>query len=67
MQCPALTVAILAYDGIEPIDIGATYGVLSLAKRLAPGVRFFVVSKSGGELAMANRLRLVADYGPRTC
>jgi len=67
MQSPALTVAILAYDGIEPIDIGATYGVLSLAKRLAPGVRFFVVSKSGGELAMANGLRLVADYGFGDC
>jgi transcriptional regulator GlxA family with amidase domain len=54
--------AILAYGGIEPIDIGATYGVLSMAKRLAP-LRFFVVSKSGGELAMANGLRLVADHG----
>jgi len=67
MQSSAPTVAIFAYDGIEPIDIGATYGVLSMAKRLAPGLRFFVVSKSGGELAMANGLRLVADYGFGDC
>jgi transcriptional regulator GlxA family with amidase domain len=67
MQPPETTFAILAYEGIEPIDIGATYGVLSMAKRLAPGLRFFVVSKSGGELAMANGLRLVADYGFADC
>ena len=64
---PATTFAILAYEGIEPIDIGATYGVLSMARRLAPGLRFFVVSKSGGELAMANGLRLVADYSFQDC
>jgi transcriptional regulator GlxA family with amidase domain len=59
--------AILAYDGIEPIDIGATYGVLSMARRLAPSLRFFVVSKSGGEITMANGLRLVADFGFADC
>jgi transcriptional regulator GlxA family with amidase domain len=67
MQPPETAFAILAYDGIEPIDIGATYGVLSMAKRLAPGLRFFVVSKSGGELTMANGLRLVADHGFADC
>ena len=36
--------AILAYDGIEPIDIGATYGVLSMAKRIAPQLEFYVLS-----------------------
>lgn len=53
--------AILAYDGIEPIDIGATYGVLSMAKRIAPDLSFFVVSATGGEVVMANGLRLIAD------
>jgi hypothetical protein len=28
--------AILAYGGIEPIDIGATYGVLSMPNGLRP-------------------------------
>jgi hypothetical protein len=27
MQWPPASFAILAYEGIEPIDIGATYGV----------------------------------------
>lgn len=61
MERAPCSFAILAYDGIEPIDIGATYGVLSMAKRLVPGLRFFVVSQTGGELVMANGLRLVAD------
>jgi len=63
----AFTVAILAYEGIEAIDIGATFGVLSMAKRLESGLRFFVVSKSGGELVMANGLRLVADHSFADC
>jgi transcriptional regulator GlxA family with amidase domain len=67
LQPPPVTFAIFAYDGIEPIDIGATYGVLSMAKRLAPSLSFFVVSKSGGELAMANGLRLVADHAFADC
>jgi transcriptional regulator GlxA family with amidase domain len=67
MQRPAPTFAILVYEGIEPIDIGATYGVLSMAKRLRPSLQFFVVAKSSGELTMANGLRLVADYGFADC
>lgn len=67
MASPSTTFAILAYDGVEPIDIGATYGVLSMAKRLAPGLRFFVVSKAGGEIVMANGLRLIADRSFSDC
>ncbi len=62
-----LTIAILAYEGIEPIDIGATYGVLSMARRVAPGLQFFVVAKTAGELAMAGGLRLVAQHGLDAC
>ena len=56
MPSASASIAILAYPGIEAIDIGATYGVLSMAKRLAPGLRAFVVAKSGGEVAMAGRI-----------
>src|SRR5262249_30278951 len=67
MQAPAKVFAILAYAGIEPIDIGATYGVLSMAKRLAPDLQFFVTSISSGELVMASGLRLVADHSFADC
>lgn len=59
--------AILAYDGIEPIDIGATYGVLSMARRIVPDLAFFVVAPGGGEVVMANGLRIVADHGLDDC
>lgn len=57
------TFSLLAYDGIEPIDIGATYGVLSMARRVAPELSFFVTAPKAGEVVMANGLRLVADHG----
>lgn len=55
--------AILAYPGIEPIDIGATHGVLSMATRVTGGLAFHVLSKQGGEVAMANGLSILANHG----
>lgn len=54
---------ILIYDGVEPIDIGATYGVLSMARRLAPDLRFFGVARKAGEVLCANGLKVIADHG----
>ena len=61
------TFAILAYDGIEPIDIGATFGVFSMAKRIAPDLGFFVVAKAAGPIEMANNLVLMAQHGFADC
>lgn len=54
---------ILAYDGIEPIDIGATFGVLSMARRVAPDLRFSVLAPGGAAVVMANDLILSAHFG----
>ena len=59
--------AILAYDGVEPIDIGATCGVLSLARRLAPQLSFFVAARAAGIVTMANGVRMIADHGLDDC
>jgi transcriptional regulator GlxA family with amidase domain len=65
----ALAVSILAYDGIEPIDVGATYGVLSMATRVASGLSMHVAAPKR-EVVMAQGLRLLADHAladaPRT-
>ncbi|MFK7944531.1 MAG: DJ-1/PfpI family protein [Paracoccaceae bacterium] len=61
------TFAILAYDGIEPIDIGATFGVFSMAKRIAPELGFFVLSRDGGQVEMANGLGLLAQHRFAEC
>ncbi len=54
---------ILIYDGVEPIDLGATFGVLSIAKRLAPDLAFAGVARSAGAIACANGMTVIADYG----
>ena len=61
------TFAILAYDGIEPIDIGASFGVFSMAKRIAPELQFFVVSRDGGPVEMANGLVVMAQHSFAEC
>ena len=32
---------IVVYDGVEPIDVGATFGVLSMARRVDPAIEMF--------------------------
>ncbi len=41
---PNTTFIIHAYDDVEPIDIGATFGVLSMAKRVDPGIDMILVA-----------------------
>ena len=53
---------IFIYDGVEPIDL-ATYGVLSMAKRIRPEIDICTVAPTGGTVKLANGLRVIADYG----
>jgi transcriptional regulator GlxA family with amidase domain len=59
--------AILIYDGVEPIDLGATFGVLSMAKRVDASIETFGVANRAGPLTCAGGLRVHADYGFDTC
>ena len=54
--------AILIYPDVEPIDL-ATFGVLSMARRVDPRVSAFTVAERAGVVALANGLKVVADYG----
>lgn len=54
---------ILIYDGVEPIDLGATFGVFSMARRIAPDLRFAGVARRAGEVLCAGGLRVTADHG----
>jgi len=53
---------ILLYDGVEPIDVGAAFGVLSMARRIAPGLEFAGIAARKGEIVCANGLRVVSDH-----
>lgn len=58
--------AIFIYDGIEPIDL-ATFGVLSMARRVAPEIEVFTVAPSAGATALASGLVVIAQHGIDDC
>jgi len=53
---------IFIYDGVEPIDL-ATFGVLSMARRIRPEIEICTIAPKGGIVELANGLRVVVDYG----
>ncbi len=53
---------IFIYDGVEPIDL-ATFGVLSMARRVAPEIAICTIAPRAGPVALANGLNVLADFG----
>jgi transcriptional regulator GlxA family with amidase domain len=53
---------IFIYDGVEPIDL-ATFGVLSMARRIAPEIEICTIAPRAGQVALANGLKVIADFG----
>jgi transcriptional regulator GlxA family with amidase domain len=57
-----LLFGIFVYDGVEPIDL-ATYGVLSMARRVAPEIEICIIAPRAGPITLANGLKVIADFG----
>jgi transcriptional regulator GlxA family with amidase domain len=53
---------IFIYDGVEPIDL-ATFGVLSMARRIAPHIRICTIAPKAGIVRLSNGLDVVAQFG----
>jgi transcriptional regulator GlxA family with amidase domain len=53
---------IFIYHGVEPIDL-ATYGVLSMAKRIRPDIDICTIAPEAGIVELSNGLRVIADHG----
>jgi transcriptional regulator GlxA family with amidase domain len=53
---------IFIYDGVEPIDL-ATFGVLSMARRIAPQIEICTIAPQAGPVVLANGLTVTADFG----
>src|SRR5580692_587076 len=58
----AVKFGIFIYDDVEPIDL-ATYGVLSMARRIAPEIEICTIAPQAGPVALANGLKVTADFG----
>jgi transcriptional regulator GlxA family with amidase domain len=56
---------VFVYDGVEPIDL-ATFGVLSMARRVAPHIRICTIAPSAGTVRLSNGLDVVAQFGIET-
>jgi transcriptional regulator GlxA family with amidase domain len=55
--------AVLIYDGVEPIDVGAAVGVLSMAKRIESDIEFITIAEHPGIVTLANDVKVIADSG----
>lgn len=54
--------AIFIYRGAEPIDL-ATFGVLSMARRVEPDIEITTVAPQAGIVELASGLQVVSRYG----
>ncbi|HUA53190.1 MAG TPA: DJ-1/PfpI family protein [Candidatus Sulfotelmatobacter sp.] len=52
---------VFIYDGVEPIDL-ATFGVLSMARRIRDDIEICTLAPAAGVVTLANGLRVLADH-----
>jgi transcriptional regulator GlxA family with amidase domain len=53
---------IFIYDDVEPIDL-ATFGVLSMARRIAPEIKICTIAPTAGLVRLSNGLQVIAEFG----
>ena len=58
-----VTIGVVIYDGVEPIDIGGTAGVLSMARRVLPNLTYRTIAEKAGPVTLAGGLVVIADSG----
>ena len=54
---------VVVYDGVEPIDLGGTVGVVSMATRVLPAVEAVVIAARPGPVQLAGGLAVTAAFG----
>lgn len=56
-------IGVVVYGGVEPIDIGGTVGVVSMASRILPNIASLTIAESAGPVVLAGGLTIIADEG----
>jgi transcriptional regulator GlxA family with amidase domain len=56
-------IGVVLYDGVEPIDLGGTLGVISMAGRLLPGLTGVAIAETAGPVRCAGGLTVIAAHG----
>lgn len=58
---------IVVYETVEIIDVGGTYGVLSMARRVLPNLEMIIVAERAGPVRLAGGVQVLADRGFDDC
>ena len=56
-------IGVIIYEGVEPIDVGGTAGVVSMAKRVLPGIACMMIAERSGPVRLAGGVTVMADAG----
>ena len=54
-------IGIVIYDGVEPIDVGGTAGVVSMARRVLPEISCVMIAERTGPVRLAGGVTVIAD------
>ena len=54
---------VLIYPGVEPIDIGGTVGVISMARRVLPAIEAVLIAAAAGPVLLAGGFTILAQFG----
>ena len=54
---------IVIYEDVEPIDIGGTVGVISMARRVLPAIDSATIAARPGAVRLAGGLSVLAQFG----
>ncbi|MGA0595708.1 DJ-1/PfpI family protein [Enterovirga sp. CN4-39] len=58
---------IVLYEGVEPIDLGGTAGVVSMASRMLPHLSSVLVAEQAGPVRLAGGVTVLAEADFATC
>ena len=63
MKAPswAARIGIVIYDGVEPIDVGGTAGVVSMARRVLPAISCHMIAERAGPVRLEGGVTVIAD------
>jgi len=57
----AARIGVVIYEGVEPIDVGGTAGVVSMARRILPAISSIMIAERAGPVRLAGNVTVMAD------
>jgi transcriptional regulator GlxA family with amidase domain len=57
----AARIGVVIYEGVEPIDVGGTAGVVSMASRVLPAISSVMIAERTGPVKFAGGVTVMAD------